>query len=274
MQKLRKIEKKIRSAEVQGAKEIAIYALTFLKEYCKTHGFGKQFEAVAERLKTIRPTAVVLHNCIEILKKRKKLSTIEELIEKMNRATELIARRGQMLIEENSTLMTHCHSGEALATIKEAWKRGKKVKVIATITEPLEQGKKTARELAQNGIPVTLITDSAVGYFIGDVDLVVVGADALRVVKPLGVVNKIGTKLLALAAWEARKPFYVVANTLKIDRRRELRIEERPGKEICKPIRGVKIKNPAFDLTPYRYVKRVVSEIGTYTPREILRRVR
>jgi ribose 1,5-bisphosphate isomerase len=164
--------------------------------------------------------------------------------------------------------MTHCHSGEALSVIKQAWRQGKRFSVIATETEPLEQGIKTAKELAKLKIPVTLITDSAMGYFISDANVVIVGTDALR---KEGAVNKTGTSLLALAAKENKKPFYVVANTLKLDKRKKITIEERPAKEVYKKLKGVKIRNPAFDLTSWKFVKAVITEKGILKSKEILR---
>lgn len=269
--------KDIKDVKVQGAKEIAVYALKFLRRFCKRNGFGLKFEVAAKVLEEARPTAVVLHNCIEILKKERELATIERLLKQLDEATEKIAKNGSKLIKSNWKIMTHCHSGEALAVIKKAWKDGKKISVIATETDPLEQGVKTAKELAKLRIPVTLITDNAVGFFMKGVDCVLVGADALR---KEGVVNKIGTSLLAAAARASRKPFYVAANTLKSDKRKKFRIEERPTKEVYKELlrpgnlKGVKLRNPAFDLTEWKFVTSLITEKGVKKPKEILRLLR
>ena len=99
-----------------------------------------------------------------------------------------------------------------------------------------------------------------------DVDMVVIGADALR---ENGFANKIGTHILAEEARKHRKPFYVVANTLKFDRRRKLVIEERPPSEIHKKIKGVKIRNPSFDLVLWKYVTYVVTEKGIFKPENV-----
>jgi ribose 1,5-bisphosphate isomerase len=272
--KLEHVIEDIKSVKVQGAKEIAIYALKFLRKFAEKNGFGLKFEIAAWKLEEARPTAAVLHNCLEIVKKRKRLRTIDGLIKRLRNVTKKIAKNGNKLIKNNFKIMTHCHSGEALAVIKYAWKKGKKISVIATETDPLEQGVKTAKELAKLKIPVTLITDNAVGYFMKDVDCVLVGADALR---KEGVVNKIGTSLLAFAAKANKKPFYVAANTLKLDRRRKFVIEERPAKEVydelIKPgkLEGIKIRNPAFDLTRWKFVSYVITEKGIKKPEEILR---
>lgn len=277
MSSLNEVVRNIKNVKVQGAKQIAIYSLKFLKKFCKKYGFGKKFELTCKELEKTRPTAVVLHNCLEILKKDGSLKTIDRLIRELNGSTEKIAKIGSKLIKNNCKIMTHCHSGEALAIIKQAWKEGRKFLVIATETDPLEQGVKTAKELAKLKIPVTLITDSAVGYFMPFVNLVLVGSDAIR---KEGIVNKTGTSILALAAKENKKPFYVAADTLKFDKRKKLIIEERSPKEVyrelIKPgkLKGVKIRNPAFDLTKWKFVSKVITENGILKPIQILRFLR
>jgi ribose 1,5-bisphosphate isomerase len=274
MSSLEKVVNDIKSVKIQGAKEIAVYALKFLRDFCKKNGFGLKFEVAAWKLEEARPTAVVLHNCLEILKKKRKLRSIDRLLKQLNAVTKKIAKNGSKLIKNNYKIMTHCHSGEALAVIKQAWKDGKKISVIATETDPLEQGVKTAKELARFNIPVTLITDSAVGHFMKDVNCVIVGCDAIR---KNGVINKTGTYLLALSAKDNNKPFYVVANSLKLDKRKKFIIEERPAKEVYKELlhpgklKGIKIRNPAFDVTPMKFVSAIITEKGILKPEKVLR---
>ncbi len=276
-QDLQSVVDDIKSVKVQGAKQIAVHSLKFLKKFCKRHGFGLKFEVAAKILEDARPTAVVLHNCIDEIKKNRSINSIDKLLNQMESSTKKIAKNGSKLIKKGSVIMTHCHSGEALSVIKQARKDGKKVSVIATETDPLEQGVKTAKELARARIPVTLITDNAVGHFMKDADCVVVGTDAIRIVKPLGIVNKTGTINVALAAREFNKPLYVVGSTLKIDKRKKFYIEERPAEEIRKEIstrgklKGVKIRNPAFDLVDFKLIKSIITEKGVYTPAKIRR---
>jgi eIF-2B alpha/beta/delta-like uncharacterized protein len=273
-----KVAEKIQSMKVQGAKEIALYSLKFLRKFCKKYGFGLKFEVAAMILERARPTAVVLHNCLEILKNKRSVKTIDYLIKRLETSTKKLAKIGSRLVVNGYKIMTHCHSGEALAVLKKAWKEGKRFRVYATITEPLEQGVKTAKELSKMGIPVTLITDNAVGYFMKDVDCVIVGTDAIRVVEPNGVVNKIGTKNLALAAAREKKPFIVVGNTLKIDKREKFVIEERPPQEILEEIsskinmKKIKVRNPAFDLVEFDLVSYLVNEKGIFTPKEFMKK--
>lgn len=272
-----RVAERISSVKVQGAKEIAVYSLKFLRNFCERYGFGLKFEVAAMVLERARPTAVVLHNCLEILKKKKSIKTIDKLLQQLELSTKEIAKIGSKLIDDGCTIMTHCHSGEALAVIREATRRGKKISVFATVTEPLEQGVKTAKELSRLGIPVTLITDNAVSHFMKEVDCVLVGTDAIRVVNPKGVVNKIGTANLALAARKDKKRFIVVGNTLKTDRRKKFIIEERPAEEVYGELKTkinpkkIKVRNPAFDIIPFSLVTAVVTEKGIFKPKEILR---
>jgi len=266
---LKTLVDRINNLEIQGAKQIAIESLKFLRKIAKEKGFGKEFEQAAKKLEKTRPTEVVLHNCLEIVKKEKKIETISKLINKLNQATKEIAKRGSRLIKDGSVIMTHCHSGEALAVIKQAWKEGKKITVYATETEPKHQGIITAKELTKSGIHVILIIDSAIEFFIKDVDIVIVGSDAIR---KEGVVNKIGTYPLAVVAKEHKKPFYVVGNTLKLDKRKKLIIEERNPNEIyAEHIKILEVRNPAFDVTPWKFISRVITEKGIMTPGNILR---
>lgn len=278
MPSLENVVEEIKSVRVQGAKEIAIYGLKFLRDFAEEQGFDGKFDKVADLVKEVRPTAVVLHNCIEIIKKERKISAIDNLIAYLTKSSEKIGRYSDKVLRNNTTIMTHCHSGEALAFVKHYCRKHKrKISVIATETRPLEQGVKTAKELARDKIPVTLILDSAIGFFMKDVDMVVVGADALR---REGVVNKIGTCPLAYVAKHHGKPFYVVANVLKVDKRKDFKIEERPAVEIyskittAKNLRGIKIRNPAFDITPWKYVTALVTDEGIMKPSQLMRRLK
>jgi ribose 1,5-bisphosphate isomerase len=276
MNSLQKAIKDIQKIKIQGANEIAIYSLGFLKQHVKQNGFEKDFDVVVKKLEKVRPTAVVLHNCLEILKKERKISTIDKMMKNIITAREKESKYSDKIIRSQSVIMTYCHSGEAMAFIKHSWTKKNKISVIACLTEPQEQGVLTAKELSKEGIPVTLIDDNAMGHFINDVDMVIVGADALRLE---GLVNKIGTRLLATAASSARKPFYVVANSLKLDRREHFKIEERPIKEIFRKInhkekiKGVEIRNPAFDITPWELVTADITEEGMKLPNSIKKEI-
>lgn len=265
----------IKSLRIQGAKEIALESLKFLKNYARKNGFGKYFLSVCKKLENARPTAVVLHNCLEIIRKERNISAIDRLLQQLRDANQKIAFIGSSIIKKNSVIMTHCHSSEALALIKSA--RNKKIRIIAPETDPVEQGVKTAKELAAAKIQVTLITDNAVAHFVPEIDAIIIGADALR---KEGVVNKTGTLNLALAAKEYKKPFYIVADTLKLDTRKKFEIEERPTKEVYHELlhpgrlKGIKLRNPAFDIVPWKFVTAVITEKGIFIPQKITRMIR
>jgi methylthioribose-1-phosphate isomerase len=192
-----------------------------------------------------------------------------------------MGENGAVLINDGDVILTHCNAGElatveygtALGVIRAAWKQGKKIKVIATETRPLLQGARlTAYELKRDDIPVILITDSMVGYVMhkGLVNKVIVGAD--RIVQD-AVINKIGTFTVAVLAHEHGVPFYVAAPKSTFDLTRtafEVTIEERKTTEVTHyggqqvAAEGVGVLNPAFDITPLRYVTAIIHEGGVY----------
>ncbi len=253
-----------------------------------------ELEEAAAILRRTRPTAVNLFWAMErVLDKARDFSgeirVLKELVVKeaqkiadedaaTNRA---MGENGAVLINDGDVVLTHCNAGElatveygtALGVIRAACKQGKKIKVIATETRPLLQGARlTVYELKRDKIPVTLITDNMVGYVMskGLVDKVVVGAD--RVVQD-GVANKIGTFTIAVLAHEYGVPFYVAAPKSTFDLTRtsaEIIIEERNptevthcgGKQIT--VEGVSIFNPAFDITPLKYVSAIIHESGVF----------
>jgi methylthioribose-1-phosphate isomerase len=202
---------------------------------------------------------------------------IDQEDEEMERALSL---HGAALIRDGYTIMTHCNTGAlaagygtALGVIKTAWESGKKIHVFAGETRPLLQGARlTAWELTRYGIPFTLITDTMTGYFLskGIIDCVIVGAD--RIVANGDVANKIGTYNLAVLAMENGVPFYVAAPTSTIDisikSGADIPIEQRNPKEVTHirdiPIapQGTHVANPAFDVTPHRYVSAIITEQG------------
>jgi ribose 1,5-bisphosphate isomerase len=263
---------KIKNLEIQGAKQIAVESLKFLRSYVKEKGFDSGFDKAAIRLEKTRKTAVILHNCLEIVRKERSTESITRLLSRMNSFESEVGKRGARLIKNGDRIMTHCHSTEAMAIIKQAWKDGKKIMVYASMTEPKRQGLITAHELAKIGIPVILITDSAQGFYMKEADLVLVGSDAIR---KEGLVNKIGTYMLATMAKKHGKPFYTATDTLKLDGRKKFEIEIRDPKEIYdEHISSMKILNPAFDITPWNLVTRVITEKGVMTPANILRMLR
>lgn len=255
--------------------------------------FLTQLTTVAESLTVTRPTAVNLFRAVQRMLDaagretevpRIKTALVAEALaihadEAM--ATEKISMAGADLIQDGSTVLTHCNAGSlatggygtALGVVKAASSQGKQFKVIATETRPLLQGARlTAWELMREGIPVTLITDSMAGHFIsrGEVNCIVVGAD--RIAANGDTANKIGTYTIAVLAGENRVPFYVAAPTTTIDHSLPsgdgIPIEYRNAEEITHigtqsiAPENVAAVNPAFDVTPHRFISAIVTDAG------------
>ncbi|MBI5332740.1 MAG: hypothetical protein HZB65_04150 [Candidatus Aenigmarchaeota archaeon] len=278
----------IKTMKIQGASETAILALEHLKKYSKLHGFGSGFEKECHRFIRVRPTAVVMHNILSMVLRNRNEKEIDRLIKELTNARKRIAMNGKSLFKgRKKTIMTHCHSHEVIEFLKANKSRIKYVYV--TETRPRMQGVLTAKDLANARIVVRFITDSAAGSYIEDIDMIVVGADALRTD---GVVNKTGTFELCILAKEFHKPVYVIADTFKLDRRKRFIIEQRPAGELGQiaessqdsvkiaslhslrqiaSLRSVNIMNPAFDITPWKYIHEIVTEKGIFKPDKIKR---
>ena len=286
---------RVRGAPLLGAAAAFGLALTAFhsKAGCVSELLA-ELEDAANILKSTRPTAVNLFWAADrVLGKARDFSgTAEELKTLVIREAQKIAdedaeanraigENGVALINDGDVILTHCNAGElatveygtALGVIRAAWKQGKKIRVIATETRPLLQGARlTAYELKRDGIPVTLITDSMVGCVMHKrlVNKVVVGAD--RIVQD-AVINKIGTFTVAVLAHEHGVPFYVAAPKSTFDLARtstDVVIEERKPAEVthygAKQVaaEGVSVLNPAFDITPLKYVSAIIHESGVY----------
>ena len=258
------VAKAIKTLQIRGAPLLgaaAAYALALTAYHSKVKDkeqLMEELDASARILKKTRPTAVNLFWAIDrVMEKAGKMEAdavaiIKSVVEEAKRiaAEDIdmnikIGEHGSALINEGDTVLTHCNAGSlatvdygtALGVIRAAWKNGKDIKVIATETRPLLQGSRlTTYELFRDGIPVTLIIDSMVGYVMskGLINEVVVGAD--RIVKD-AVVNKIGTYTIAVLAHEHKIPFYVAAPKSTFDMNRlakDVVIEERSAQEVTK----------------------------------------
>jgi len=284
---------RIRGAPLLGAAAAFALALTAYNSKAMTRQqLIVELEKAAEIIRMTRPTAVNLFWGLDrILQKAKACSgNVEEtaalVVEEANRIAEedvetnkLIGKHGAKLISDGDSVLTHCNAGAlatvdfgtALGVLRAAWEQGKRFKVFADETRPLLQGARlTVYELKKAGIPVTLITDSMAGYIMSRkmVNKVIVGAD--RIVRD-AVINKIGTFTVAVLAKEHRIPFYVAAPKSTFDLKHssaQVVIEERKPEEVTHIAQhriappGVNVLNPAFDITPFKYVSAVICEIG------------
>jgi ribose 1,5-bisphosphate isomerase len=282
---------KIKSMEIRGAGRIARAAAEALRDHALSlrgkdlPAFVAEMERAATMLVATRPTAVSLPNAVHIVMAGLyKAGTLEDaraglvsrtdgFIDSSHHAVENIARFGARHIRDGDTILTHCNSEVALGCIIEAHRSGKEIEVFATEVRPRNQGLITIRTLNDAGIKTNFIVDSAVRSFIHDVDLVIVGADAVTVNG--AVVNKIGTSMVAHTAKEARVNMIVAAETYKFAPRtiigELIRIEERSPDEVLpeairKTLPNVTVRNPAFDVTPAEYIDLIVTEGGAIPP--------
>jgi methylthioribose-1-phosphate isomerase len=293
-------ELKVRGAPaigVAGAYGIAVGALG-IKTRSK-ESFLRKLQEVMDTIAATRPTARNLFYAVErIARQVGRVQTDKDVYEikavvvdeaiKIHREEEAGTRKlsnyGASLIKDGFTILTHCNTGPlattgygtALGVIIRAHEQGKKVQVFADETRPLLQGARlTVWELQKSGIPVTLITDSMAGYFLhqGKIDCVIVGAD--RITANGDTANKIGTYSVAVLAKENKVPFYIAAPFTTIDASlktgKEIPIEQRKAEEVTH-IRGVciapkcDVANPAFDVTPAKYIAAIITERGIIRP--------
>ncbi len=294
----------IKSLRVRGAPAIGCSAALGVALAAYTSGAESTSELLsvvedaAEQLAATRPTAVNLFWALERMRQLAQQSTDlspeafrRVLLDEAQRIVgddldrcRRIGQYGAELIPQGANILTHCNAGAlatagygtALGVIRAAHEQGKGIHVWADETRPLLQGARlTAWELQQEGIPCTIICDSAAASLIqaGQVDCVIVGAD--RIAANGDVANKVGTYAVAVAAARHEVPFYVAAPLSTIDLSlasgQEIPIEQRSPQEVCylagraaQPIcpEGVGVYNPAFDVTPAELIAAIITEVG------------
>ena len=292
----------IRNLVVRGAPAIGVsgafgLALAALQSKAKTkEDLLSDLEEARKVLHETRPTAINLawglERIMRVAKSGKDILEIKEsVVEESKRMADediqvnmRMGKHGAQLFSDSDTIMTHCNAGAlatvgygtALGVIRAIKESGKKIKVIATETRPVMQGSRlTAFELKHDGIDVSLIPDTAVGYAMvrGLVSKVIVGAD--RILRTGHVYNKIGTYQIAIMAKQHEIPFYVAAPLSTFDlksRPEEVIIEQRKPSEVT-AIAGTKtapdgitVINPAFDMTPPELITGIITEAGIAKP--------
>lgn len=286
----------IQTLAVRGAPAIGIAGAAALALYAANNGTQNDLERVAEEIASARPTAVNLRWAINRAMGEiqginwpdvpNKLINLVLRMEAEDEATNrTIGHNGAALLNEGSNILTHCNAGSlatyfygtALGIVYCASEQGKINRVFADETRPVGQGARlTVWELARAGVPVTLICDDMAASLMaqGNVDAVLVGAD--RIARNGDTANKIGTYGLAVLAHEHGIPFYVAAPRSTIDFALEngsqIVIEQRASEEVLQhPIDGVDVWNPAFDVTPARYITGIVTETGVFAPSDLVR---
>ena len=289
---VRVIAEQIRKLQVQGARNVAIAAVKALQTQAENTKAKTRKDFIAEiseaqtLLFASRETEPLMRNAVRWVitqvedsdernptELRNLVSLSSQNFQKSLAASkERIAEIGSKRIRDGSTVFTHCHSSTVTHMLAKAKAEGKTFEVICTETRPAFQGRITAKEMVSLGVKTTFIVDSAARSFMQDVDVVVVGADALT--SEGNVVNKIGSSTIALLAKEARKPFYVVSELLKFDPATLYgeyeKIEERSRDEIWKeaPLELI-VRNPAFDVTPRNLIHGIICEEGIVSPQSV-----
>ncbi|MHA2391909.1 MAG: translation initiation factor eIF-2B [Promethearchaeota archaeon] len=298
MDQLLEDAEKIKSLEIQGATNVALSAINFLSNYAKRLKQSKLESCInnlyeaKEILVNTRPTEPAMKNGLKFimskLEKEKHECRVEDLPnmiegyknqyhEMLHNSKNKIAEIGARRIPAEGkkfVIMTHCHSTLVSAILLEAKRQEKNFKVINTETQPRLQGRKTAQELLKVGIEVIHIVDSAMRWAVRhfEVDLILIGADSIT--SEGTIINKIGSRLLALVAHEEHVPFYVASPLLKYNPETNLgileTIEIRNPDEIWEnPPKGIEILNPAFETVSRRYIDGLITEAGIFASSHI-----
>ncbi len=303
----RGVAEAIRSMVIRGAPAIGVaaamgIALGVKNSAARTEAqLRDEFETVADTISRTRPTAVNLFWAVKRMRrvfeeslagaggeadriaaaKSRLVKEAQRILAEDIAVNEAMGRHGAALLNDSWTVLTHCNAGAlatggygtALGVIRAAVAQGKRIQVFADETRPFLQGARlTAWELAQDGIPVTLITDNMAGHFMkeGQIQAAIVGAD--RIAANGDVANKIGTYSVAVLARENSIPFYVAAPLSTIDLNlssgEQIPIEERSSAEVTHLAgaliapQQVAARHPAFDVTPHRYISAIITERG------------
>jgi ribose 1,5-bisphosphate isomerase len=289
-----RVAEEIASMETRGAATIADAVAGALATQAREtdaadpETFRARMRAAARTLHDTRPTAVSLPNALRYVLHGMAGSTVDELRDSVvDRAEEFraelaqaqarLGRIGARRLRDGDRVMTHCHSTDALSVVEAAVETGKDVSAVVKETRPRRQGHITARRLRELDVPVTLIVDNATHRYLDEVDHVLVGADS--VAADGSVINKIGTSGLAVSARERGVPITVAAGTIKLHpdtlTGHAVEIEQRDESEVIDgetraEVGDIEVANPAFDVTPPRYVDAIVTERGQFPPESIV----
>ncbi len=291
---IRETVRRIADMEIRGAATIADAAAAALGAQAADspaetpEEFRRELRAAARELHDTRPTAVSLPNALRYILTGMDGETVADLQASVSRrvtqfradlaeAQDRLGRIGAGRLRDGDVIMMHCHSTDAMACIEAAVADGLHLDVIVKETRPRNQGHITAAELRALDVPVTLVVDNAAYRCLDTVDHVVVGADSIAA--DGSVINKIGTAGLAVSARDRGVPVMVAAQSIKLHPQTltggAVAIEERPTEEIIDPtvrddIGDIEVANPAFDVTPPRYIDAIVTEHGQFPPESIV----
>ena len=254
--------KAIKEVNIQGAENVAIAALN-------AYSLKPSKDSI-KKLISLRPTEPGLRNALKFAQ----IYSVKAALSHFEHAKDKILNYSKDLIKKNSVVYTHCHSSTVIGII--IYNKNKIKSVNCTETRPLFQGRKTAKELINARIPVTLYVDSAMRLALKDANVTLIGADSI--LKDGSVINKIGSELVAETSYLYKIPLYVCTDSWKFDtqslHKRETKIEYRPTKEIWyNPPKNLKILNPAFEKINQKLIKGIISEFGVLKPKDFVNKV-
>ncbi|NVM30111.1 MAG: S-methyl-5-thioribose-1-phosphate isomerase [Candidatus Helarchaeota archaeon] len=297
MDELLDVAEKIKRIEIQGASNVAKAGIKAFADYLNSISFSNKNELTPHMLKAkdllfkARDTEPALWNCLKLIIKKVNKSDLKAeadlkalvsksadyYISQISKAKIEIGRIGARRIANGMIIMTHCHSSAAEQILIQAHKDNKDLQVICTETRPKLQGHITAKVLTDAGIDVTMVVDSAMRWVLRnkDVDMIITGADAIT--SEGTVLNKIGSRLLALAAAESHVSYYVATPLLKYDTETVVghltKIELRDPEEIWLKDKGrpwnLKLENPAFETVSREYIAGLITEVGIFASEQI-----
>lgn len=303
LQNVKQVADDIKKINIQGATKIAKEGITILGKEIKRQKFKnlKEFDTFLKQavvlLKTARSTEPMLFNGLEdclyeyklLLKNKATLKGVQKKLYKVCKVyvqdieTEEALRPviGAKLIKKGMNIMTHCHSSSVVKILIEAHKKqNKHIYVYNTETRPLYQGRKTSKELLDAKVPNTMVVDGAAPFFVDniyesdiDIDMVILGSDSISLQGD--VFNKIGSFAIAMAARHSKIPVYIAGSLLKVDMEKNIKIEQRSGKELRPDApKGLQIINYAFDMVPAKFITWIITEYGIIKPKDIKKYVK
>jgi ribose 1,5-bisphosphate isomerase len=303
MEQLKAVAEDIISLKVQGATAVAVEGIKAFAGYIdrlpstlSLNDFSDKINNAKTILLNTRPTEPAMRNGLKKivfdiehmdseevdLKKVRAVEASNYYLDLLKTTKDKIIETGAHLIQEDYTVMTHCHSSITSAIFVRAHELGKNINAICTETRPRYQGRKTARELVEAGIPTTQVVDSAMRWIAKreSIDIIVIGLDA--VTSQGTILNKIGSRLLALAAKESDIPLYVAGPLLKFDSDTvfgsrtivEMRDDDELLKDWVDAPKGLKVLNPAFESVSRDLIDALITEEGVFPPSVVFEMVR
>ena len=261
-----KIIADIKSVKIQGARNIARAGLL-------AYNLSKT-KFIKNKIISARPTEPMLFHSLNYFEKFGYKKTLEHFEDSQQEINKFVFK----LIKSREKIFTHCHSTNVVNALIYAKKKGKNFQVLNTETRPLFQGRKTAKQLSHAKIPVTMFVDSAIATAIEKenkkdktyANKIFLGADAIT---KKGVINKIGSQAISELAQKNKIPVFIVADSWKFSKN-NLPIEQRKINEVWdKAPKNIKIKNPAFEFVPKKYITAIVSELGILSFEKFLKKL-